>query len=331
MVKPHGPRFLEQEDLLMYRPCLVIMTTLFAFIVVELAVAQAEAAESGTVAAVGTVNLKRRPDRLRVKLDVFATGKTMNEAIANFKDRRQAVRGQLATLGAVKESISFGEPQANSTVLEARQQMEMMIRQRIGKAAKKDAKKAATAPSVVSASLTAEWSLRGQDTEALLIEIAQLRESITATDIAGRKDLEKVGSEDEELKEEMEGVEIDANQTGQTPPGTPTFLLVSKVTEEDRARALVVAFQKAKASAERTAKAAGAGLGPVRQIESQFQSSPESDNQETAVIAYARSMQAARPEPQPDPDGPLEAQGNQPGTVSLRVTVTATFTLNPGP
>ena len=289
-------------------------------------------AEKGTVSGVGVVSVKRRPEVLRVNVEVFAAGKSIKAAIANLKDRREAIRRQLATLGAVGESIKFDEPEINTTLLEGRQRMETMIRSRMGKAAKADAKKAAATPSIISATLTAEWSLKGADTETLLVEVSQLKETITAADLAGIKDLDKLGSEDDELKEEMEGIEPGDNQNsqGQPPAGAPSFLLVSKVTAPDQANALAEAFRKAKEKAAGTAKAAGAGLGELRLLESRMQSGTEENSEESAAAAYYRSVQSGRAESPPEPDGPSEARGTQPGAVSFRVTVTAAFVLKEG-
>ena len=75
----------------------------------------------------------------------------------------------------------------------------------MGGRTKKAAKKAAT-PVVISAKLTAEWPLKGKDTESLLLEINQLQETINAADLAGKKELDKLGGEDEELTQELEGM-----------------------------------------------------------------------------------------------------------------------------
>ena len=64
------------------------------------------AVQTGTVSGSGTVVLKRKPDLLRMKVELIAQGKTMKEALANLKDRRDAAQAQLATLGAIK-SRSF--------------------------------------------------------------------------------------------------------------------------------------------------------------------------------------------------------------------------------
>jgi uncharacterized protein YggE len=86
---------------------------------------------NGTVSGSGTVVVKRKADLLRMKVDVVAQGKTIQEALTNLKDRREAIQVQLATLGAPRESIVFEASQVNSTVLQARQQMAMMIQARV--------------------------------------------------------------------------------------------------------------------------------------------------------------------------------------------------------
>jgi len=286
--------------------------------------------EKGTVSGSGTVVLTRMPDLLRMKVDVIAQGKTMKEAIASLKDRRQAIQGQLGTLGATRESIVFGAPQVNTTVLQSRQQMAMMIQARMGNRAKKSTKKLAT-PVVISAGLTAEWPLKARDVEGLLVEINQLQESITAADLAGKKELEKLAGDDEEVGAELQGMMPNFGigpDTGQAQPGQVAFTLVSKISAEDHSRALADAFQKAKAQAEETAKAAGVRLGMLRQVGSQVQSGGDSDNAENPYQSYVRMMRmsgAAGKTAEPAPR--KEAQGTQPGEVTYSVTVSAAFDL----
>ncbi|MFI5456339.1 MAG: SIMPL domain-containing protein [Isosphaerales bacterium] len=290
---------------------------------------QPPATEKGTVSGSGTVVLKRMPDLLRMKVDVIAQGKTTKEALASLKDRREAVQGQLATLGAAKDSIVFDAPQINTTVLQARQQMAMMIQARMGNRTKKSAKKAA-APVVISTRLNAEWPLKGKDVEALLLEISQLQESIKAADLAGKKDLEKLAGEDEEVSQELEGLQANFGyDPSQAQPGAATFTLVCKIAAQDHSQALADAFLKAKARAEETAKAAGAELGPLRQLGSQAQSGSDPETAENQMQAYYRMMQSGgggggKPA---EPANVQEAQGTQPGEVVYRVTISAAFDL----
>jgi len=55
--------------------------------------------DKGTVSGLGTVVLKRKPELLRIKVDLIAQGKTMKEALASLKDRREAAQAQLALWG----------------------------------------------------------------------------------------------------------------------------------------------------------------------------------------------------------------------------------------
>ena len=291
---------------------------------------QPRSAESGTVSGSGTVLLKRKPDLLRLKVDLIAQGKTMKEALASLKDRREATQVSLGKLGAIKESVVFTDPQINTTVLAARQQMAMMIQARMGGGrAKKTAKKAAT-PVVVSSRLTAEWPLKGKDTESLLLEISQLQETINAADLSGKKDLEKLGGEDEELTAELEGMAGGpyGNDPSQGQPGAAAFTLVSKLAPKDRASALAEAFKKAKVQAVEIAAAAGTTLGSLRQLTSVAQQGggdPDS-NGAAAWQAYYGMMGGGRGAiPASESDSESEAQGTQPGEVTYRVTVTASF------
>jgi len=289
-------------------------------------------AENGTVSGSGTVSLKRTPELLRMRVDVIAQGKTTQEALTNLKDRREAIRGQLAQLGAVKESIAFGDPQINATVLQTRQQMAMMIMARMGNRAKKSTKKDSQ-PVVISARLTAEWPLKGQDVEAQLIEVSRLEDSINAADLAGKKELEKLTGENEEMSQELAGMQAGfGNDPSQAQPGTATFTLVRKISAQDHSRALADAFQKAKARAEETAKAAGAELGPLRQLSLLVQSGGQPETADNGMQAYLQAIGMNRGERQPDEGAnPLEALGTQPGEVSYRVTVTGAFAIKERP
>ena len=297
--------------------------------------AQTPAAGTGTVSATGTVLLKRKPDILRLKVDVIAHGKTMKEALASMKDRRDATRLQLGKLGATKESVVFNDPQINLTLLAARAQMAMMIQARMaGGRAKKAGKKAAP-PVVISSHLTAEWPLKGKDTESLLLEINQLQETINAADLAGKKDLEKLGGEDEEVTQELEGVAAgpDGIDPSQGQPGAAAVTLVSKLTPQERAGALADAFKKAKAQAQEIAQAAGAALGPLRQLGTAVQPGGESDPNSNEWQAYYYQMMQTNRGGMPgrDSDSDPEAQGTHPGEVTYRLTVTAAFDIKEGP
>ena len=65
------------------------------------------AAAPGIVAS-GTATVQRKPTQLRLYMELVAKGKTLPEALAKLKERREAATAQLETLKADKNSIVFG-------------------------------------------------------------------------------------------------------------------------------------------------------------------------------------------------------------------------------
>jgi uncharacterized protein YggE len=69
--------------------------------------ARALAAESGesVVTASGAASLPRRPDVMRLRVEVSSEGKTMKDALAKMAERRNAVKKKLSELGAAEAAI----------------------------------------------------------------------------------------------------------------------------------------------------------------------------------------------------------------------------------
>ena len=293
------------------------------------AFASAQVPPEGSVSGTGTAVLKRPPEVLRVHVELTAKGKDLKEALAKLAERREAARLQLAGLGAVKESIKFGETALTSEKTDRQRQMEMMVRERVRSGGKKPAKPQAE-PVVVGATLKADWALAAGEPEALMLTAHALQEKVKAADLAGLKDM-KLTPQEEELAEEMAAL---AGQFG--PGGTmndpkrgePTFVFVAKVPEAERAKAMADAYQKARAEAARLAQAAGMELGTLRQLHHQPQA-PGAEMQfpgDYEGHGYP-SPYRMRGLPAGDENAPDEAVGTQPGKVTLRLTVTAAFAL----
>jgi hypothetical protein len=228
---------------------------------------QLMAAEQGaareTVSAVGTATLERRPAALRVHIEVIAKGRSLEDALANLKDLREAARVQFDALGAVKESVSFGEPSLSNVESAQRKQFEMMVRQRMTARGKQLPKGLQVPKSfAVSSRLAAEWPLESQTTEELLLESEALKEKIKVADLAGTKQAKELSPEEQELAEEMAEMMAEHGEEP-VPVGEPLFTYVARITEAERDQAMADAFRKAKAQAERLAGAAGVKLGPL--------------------------------------------------------------------
>jgi hypothetical protein len=197
-------------------------------------------------------------------LQVSGKGKTLEEALAALKERREAVVAQLGKLGADKSAMVFTPPGVDDSTGAQQRRMEIMIAQRMGRGAKKAAKPVKP-PVAVTTMLKAQWPLAGDTPEKLLLAADAVREKIKAADLAGGKDSPKLSPEEQEMAEEM-AAQAAQNMGGDEQvagPGEPHFLFVARLAPQDRQTAQADAFAKAKAQAAELAKAAGAGLGPL--------------------------------------------------------------------
>jgi hypothetical protein len=186
---------------------------------------------------------------------------------------------------------------------------------------------------VVSVSLKVELPLKASSSEELLILANDLQEKVKAADLGRTKDLKQLSAQEEELAEES-GEGGNPYEDGQPKPGEPVFLFVSKISEQEQAKALAEAYQKAKREAERLARAAEAELGPLLYLDN---TPIGADFADEAMMdysgRYAYQMRQRFGQLAGDEQA-REAVGFQPGKAVYRVSVTASFgikTLKPMP
>lgn len=300
---------------------------LFALLAFSAAHVSAQAPPDGTVTGTGITVLKRSPDFLRLRIDLSVKGKDLKEALTKLKERREAVRSQLATLGADKTTIAFGEPMISNERVDPRRAMEIMVRERV----RKKPGKPQPEPVAVALVLKADWPLAGADPEERMLAAHALQEKIKAADLAGLKDAKPTTPQEEEVAEELAGLGDDPREMmrGGPKPGEPVFLFVSKVSAAERSKALADAFHKAKLEAGQLAQAAGMELGALRQLHHQHLSEASSDHEAASIYfnagyGYPSRMRGS------DVDSAAEnneATGTQPTHVTLRLTVNAAFAL----
>ena len=222
-----------------------------------------EGAGQAAISANGVATVRRNPTRLRLYMQLAAKGKTLEEALSKLKELREAATVQLETLNADKKSIVFGNPSPANAVSARRRQIEAMVVQQWRSRGKKAPKGSQIAQTVaLAATLTAEWPLKAESNEKLLVIARNIEEKIKAADLSGAKEAEKLSPEEQELEEEAAQA---MNQSGeeQMQPGQPQFVFVAVLAKEDREKALKEAFAMAKMHAAELAKAAGVGLGPL--------------------------------------------------------------------
>jgi len=215
------------------------------------------------ISANGTTTVQRKPNQLRLYMQLIAKGKTLEDALAKLKERQESATTQLEALKADKKSIVFGAPSLSNEQSSRRKQIQAMVIQQMRSRGKKVPKGLVTPQTVtVSSTLTAQWPLGAESHEKLLLLSQGIQEKIKAADLAGSKEAEKVSPEEEEFEEEASQM---VSQSGEeaTPPGQPQFVFVAVLPKPERQKAMTDAFAKAKAQAGELAKAAGVELGPL--------------------------------------------------------------------
>jgi hypothetical protein len=171
--------------------------------------------------------------------------------------------------------------------------------------------------------LTVEWPLTMETNEELLQFSDTLQNKIKAADLAGLNEPRKLTLEEEELQAEMEEAMSEYGGYGypQAKPGEPSFVYVARISEDERAKALAAAFDKAKAQALGLAVAAGAKFGKLSSLSGGITPSNEGEygNSFAMQIMMAQGTSAGNDE--------NEAQAASPGPVTFQVMVNATFRL----
>jgi uncharacterized protein YggE len=223
---------------------------------------------AGVVQGRGNHVVKRMPDTVRVFLQVSAKGKTLEEALANLKTRTDGIREQTAKLGGKADTVKFSPPDKTDST-QQQQVLEQLRRQMGGE----NVPKGLAGPTgiTVNSMFSADWPIAADDPHKLLIEADKLQKKIADTDLAGIKaDEKRQTPEEREMAEEMETMmQSQFGGNANIPkPGTPTLTYVAKLSDADRDGAMAEGFKKARADAERLAKAAGIGLGKLAHVSS---------------------------------------------------------------
>jgi hypothetical protein len=299
---------------------------------IGLAQVRAEPRPAGTVTGQGFIELKRQPEYLRVQVDVLAKGRDVTEALVKLRERRQAAHKQLEQLGVVPSSVEFGKPVIVIEKNDRQRQMFMMMRQNLGQGKKPAQKPKEPPPIIVSCSLRAELRLNGADPEEQLIQAHTLEERMKLADLGGTKELKQASAQDEEQEQEEAAQMMGYNDADAPKPGEPIFWYVSKISEEEQAKARAEAFKRAEREAGRLARAAGVELGPLYHLEDNSATASAWDGSEIYMnnpYAYRVSqlLERARGAGGSEEKHSGEAVGLQPGKVYFRIVLSASFEL----
>jgi uncharacterized protein YggE len=278
------------------------------------------------VEGTGDAVIERTPETLRLSMQLMAKNMQMKPCLAQLKERCEAAKAALVALGAAKDSIKIGAPHIDETQAAYRKQMEMMMAQQMRQRGKK--KKAEVVfPTVLVAQLTADWLLAGKSADEILVLSHDLSEKIRAADLSGSKKSEKLLPEEEEVMEESEGANFQRYNQGGEKPGEPVFLYVSTVPADMQEKGLAEAFQKAKESAARLAKAADGTLGRLRSLRRDDTVPEAFDMQSFRNYGGDYSLIAAMRQGNPGRSNRAEIVGPSPDKIEHHIRVLASFEL----
>ena len=286
------------------------------------------------ISATGSSIVQRKATQLRVYMQLTAKGKTLQDALAKLKEHQEAARTQLEALKADGKSIVFGAATVSNDQSSRKKQIQAMMIQQMRARGKKVPKGLAAPPSVtIACTLTAQWPLKEESHDKLLLLSQRIQDKIKAADLSGSKEAEKASAEEEESEEEAN--QMMANQYGEDPQqaNQPQFLFVAQLAKADRQKAMAEAFVKAKAQAAELAKAAAVELGPLVGLsgacagqstvnENPYYSRYSSGNQSIVAQMIAEQAGDSSGDKEEKPD---EAMGADPSSLKFNCTVAATF------
>ena len=269
------------------------------------------------VAAEGSSIVEQEPDTLRMVVTISGEGKTIRDAIAALNQRTEAAKKSLGAIATPPTAVT-AEPARSDGAEDPQQQMMRMMMNRGGPKPK------AAEPMVkVSRMISANWALKAGTADERIAGATELQNTIKAIDFVGKKagdaPATPAAAEDEEERmglEQQEGAK----------PGTPQFEFVKVLAAEDREKATVQAFKKARDQATRAARAAGKEVGePVRisVVEGPIQESAEATHPYVAAM-LARIQQAKGAQNKEDA---ATLVGSEPTKVSIRIQVNVVFAI----
>lgn len=282
-------------------------------------IGKADDLDSGISVSAESV-IEVNPEKMRLKVDILFKGKDLPEALAKRKARQLQLEKQLVVLGATKESIKLSDPVIDESQGQDQAQISRMMNRMSGRRGRKPVEELAKVTTAkVQSELTAEWPLKFSDQADLLVQVAKLQEAIKAADLGGLRNKEESDAEEEELTEEMEGIQEMYGNQDRPKPGAPSFLFVAQISVAQREKALGEAFRNAKQQATQLSKAADIELGPVRNLKA---AAVDGLDNEGLRAGYYGSYYQNRIDARDD-----EASAPVAATLKKRVFLQATFSM----
>lgn len=275
--------------------------------------------ESSGIAVTATAQSEAPAQWMRMSMTLEAKGPDLKAAMESLAAKQKKATIKLEKLDAIEDSIKFKEVSTGGNS-DTTQMAQMMKRQfgddpRVAKMLK------VKPPVTVTIAITADWKLEGEP-DQLLFVCDELKQKITASEVAGGKDDGGLTEEQAELAEEMAEMMSGYGGREETPAGTPTFYFVRTLSADQQSELMREAFTNAKSKAQQLASAADLQLGKIMTLTS------ASDAMSAYMMAsydpygYGRS---AAPQGETLDDGAIEVVGASPTKLVHRATIAVAF------
>ncbi|MBI4859910.1 MAG: SIMPL domain-containing protein [Candidatus Riflebacteria bacterium] len=300
------------------RRALVLLTGLATWMAVASPAARA-GDQPLSVTVTGSQLLAGLPDSVRATTAIQEKGADLKTVLAALRQRGQEIHKSLLTLGAEKESIRLSEPILRRVPPELAQQTSMLAQRPKGLRGKRKQDDI-----VLTTTVSARWPLAGADVDAQILRVFQLEKGLLDAAKPTR-----AGKEDPDDEEGDQAAQMTRHwaQGEEGKIGAVDLLYSRRLGGDEIDRALKEAFARARASAERLARASGQTLGKLVTLRELFR--PEGDEDSSGVDAYRGWQPWSASGPESISLDREEATGKKFGPLRIRVCVVVTFDLKP--
>lgn len=219
------------------------------------------------VSAQGSGDMSKPAEKMRMKMKIEGKGKDFKTAMEAVAQKRKKAQIKLEKLGAIPESIEFGEVSAGesggTSEMITRMQRSFGDDPRVAKMMK------VKPPVALSVYVTADWKLEGEGDE-LILSCDQKQQEVSAADIGGKSEAGNLSEEQQELAEELSQMSSQYGYGGedQAAAGEAKFFYLARFEKAQVEEAGKSAFKEAKMKAEHLAKLADIQLGSLATLAS---------------------------------------------------------------
>lgn len=268
------------------------------------------AEEPTTVTVRGSATMTAHPKQLRVSVPLSGSGKEAKDAVAELRKNIEQVKSKLEALKPVADTLKVTDPSMGSgSQMNSYQRRQLAMMRQMQNRQNKGAD---AAPSVnVSAVLTATFDLPDAKGDDALIQAHALQQQIAA---AVKVEGKKRTPEEQEMLDEMQGMGMDAGESGET-----SFEYVLVLTPEQSASVLKQAIADASSKAQALAAATGKKLGDLHTLAARSDANPMLEAMQENYMMNGMQPRSGAAD--------AEATGTEPGPVHYEVAVTAVYRL----